>query len=448
MKFPAPGQPFRPDRSPLHYGWVVAVAATVGIACSVPGQTIGVGVFTDSLIEALEIPRTSVSVAYLLGTLCSGLLVSPLGRWLDRRGIRLGAVVSAAGMAAGLVFLSQVDRLVPELDGWSDAFRTSVKVVLVTAGFFLIRFFGQGMMTLASRNMVAKWFDEYRGRVTAVSGVFASFSFSVAPLLFDRMIVSWGWRDAWLGLAGTCGLAFGVFALLFFRDNPEECGLTVDAGRKGKPGRRINRDNLLVREFTKGEALRTYGFWIYNAALSFQGFFITGYTFHIVSVAEDLRIDREAALGAFLPAAFIAVGISLSVGWLIDRTRLKYGLNLFTLGVILIPAGLLSAPSPAAVPLLIAGLALSGGCFAPVMGTVWARFFGRKHLGAISGVNMSSLVIASAGGPIVFSLFFDGLGSYRPALVLGVVCGSLLFLGSLFAENPQRRLAAGRGGAF
>lgn len=443
MNFPGPNQPFRPGRTPVHYGWVVAIAATIGVACSVPGQTIGVGVFTDSLIEAVGLPRTLISICYMVGTLCSGFLVAPMGRWLDRRGIRFGAVASALGLGVGLVYLSQVDRLIPGLASSEDTFAVAARMCFVTLGFFLIRFFGQGLMTLASRNMIAKWFDNLRGRVTAVSGVFASFLFSLTPLLFDGMIRSWGWREAWLVLAGISGLCFGLFALLLFRDNPEECDLTLDAGKKIHPGKKVNRDNLIAHEFTRSEALKTYGFWIFNAAVSFQGFFITGYTFHIVSIASDIGIERDAALGAFLPAAMIAVGVSIFTGWLIDRTLMKYGLNIFAAGITLIPASLILSPAEGSYFLLIVGLALSQGAFAPVIGTVWARYFGREHLGAISGINMSSMVLSSALGPIVFSLSYDFLGGYRPVMFLGMGCGVLLLAGSFFVENPQRRLLGG-----
>lgn len=440
-----PNRPFRPSRIPVFYGWIVAAAATVGIVCSIPGQTMGVGVFTDRLIEALGIRRTWISAAYLVGTIGSGFLITPAGRWLDRAGIRFGAVVSAAGIAAALVFLSQVDRIAAVFSGaFPAAWAIGVKIFFVTAGFFLLRFFGQGLMTLASRNMIAKWFDLFRGRVTSISGIFAAFSFSLAPLLFDWMIREAGWRGAWLVLAGFSGLGFGLFAWLFFRDNPEECGLLMDGGRRIPEGTKGNPDNEVVREFTRAEAVRTYGFWIYNLSLSFQGFFITGYTFHIVSVAQNLEIPRQIALGAFLPAATAGLFISLAVGWLIDRTRLKYSLQVFTLGVALIPFGLLSAPGPHAVGILIAGLAVSGGAFAPVMGTVWARFFGRRHLGAISGVNMASLVFGSAFGPILFSLSYDYLGGYRPVIQISLGVGIALLACSFFAENPQRRLAAAR----
>ncbi|MEL6924535.1 MAG: hypothetical protein AAFO94_10850 [Bacteroidota bacterium] len=47
--------PFKPSRFPISYGWVILIASIAGVLMSIPGQTMGVSVFTDYLIEALQI---------------------------------------------------------------------------------------------------------------------------------------------------------------------------------------------------------------------------------------------------------------------------------------------------------------------------------------------------------------------------------------------------------
>ncbi len=66
-----PDFPVRPVRFPFFYGWVVAVFATLGVCASMPGQTIGVGVFKTRLMEALEMSSMQLSVSYMLGTFLS-----------------------------------------------------------------------------------------------------------------------------------------------------------------------------------------------------------------------------------------------------------------------------------------------------------------------------------------------------------------------------------------
>ena len=89
-----PNFPFGVKRIPLFYGWIVLMAATVGVLMSIPGQTMGISVFTDYLISALEIDRTSLSLAYLLGTVASGFLITKAGTFYDRYGARIMAVIA------------------------------------------------------------------------------------------------------------------------------------------------------------------------------------------------------------------------------------------------------------------------------------------------------------------------------------------------------------------
>ena len=47
-----PDRPFAPRNLPFFYGWWLAAVGTLGILASMPGQTMGVSVFTDQLLEA------------------------------------------------------------------------------------------------------------------------------------------------------------------------------------------------------------------------------------------------------------------------------------------------------------------------------------------------------------------------------------------------------------
>ena len=89
------------------------------------------------------------------------------------------------------------------------------------------------------------------------------------------------------------------------------------------------------------------------------------------------------------------------------------------------------------VPLLIGGFGILGGFFAVLNAIVWPRFFGRNHLGAITGKVMSFLILGSALAPSIFSLCFSTFGSYRLMGWLGIVYLAFLAMASLRANNPQ-----------
>ena len=112
-----PDFPFRPAALPFYYGWAVLVASIVGIVMSAPGQTIGVSVFTESLLEATGLSRIEFSNAYLIGTLISGLLLPYAGSVIDRIGARRGVVLASVGLGAVLAYMSQVDRIAAAVAG-------------------------------------------------------------------------------------------------------------------------------------------------------------------------------------------------------------------------------------------------------------------------------------------------------------------------------------------
>ena len=69
-----PSFPFEPKKFPFFYGWWIPVVATFGMLASIPGQTIGVGVFTEHLLSVSNLSRLDLSIAYMLGTVGSSLL--------------------------------------------------------------------------------------------------------------------------------------------------------------------------------------------------------------------------------------------------------------------------------------------------------------------------------------------------------------------------------------
>jgi len=426
----------------VFYGWIVAAAGAVGLVASVPGQTMGVSVFTEPLMGVLGLTRGQLSFAYMAGTLCSG-LVLPYATWnYNRFGDRKLAVVSSAALGVALLYMSQVDRLAGAAAGWLGLDPGgAAAIVAVSAGFLLMRFWGQGILTIASRNVMAKWWNRWRGRIIAVAGILVSFSFALAPKVLDDLIQALGWRGAWqaIGLALLAG--FSLFAWLLYRDAPEDCGLEMDGGRKAEPRQGDELEFTIHKEFTRREAVRCFAFWAFMGTFALQAAYVTAYTFHVVDIGARMGLERAQILDLFKPIAAAGVATSLAVGWLGDRTRLKFLLAFMAFGMGLAALALAAGEAAWAPWLAAVGLGASGGCFGTLSGQVWPRFFGRRHLGAISGMFMSWTMAASAVGPWLFSLSLAATGSYRAAHLSALVLAGALCVGAFFADNPQRKLA-------
>jgi MFS transporter, OFA family, oxalate/formate antiporter len=425
--FFAPHRPFDPKRLPFFYGYAVVLLGAGGVLASAVGQTVGVSAFTNHLVRDLGIDRSSLSLAYLAGTTGSALMLPRLGRTYDRLGARVLGFVVAIALGLTLILMSFLPATVPV--------GAAVTAGAITGGFFLLRFLGQGAIVLVSRNMVVKWFERYRGIANAVLGGATTIGFSAAPLLFTGMIGRFHWTGAWrmLGIVLAIPVAFSI--ALFFRDNPQECGLAPDGpALSGRAGRRSRP--APATDFTLQQARRTLPFWIFCALPALSSLYFTGLTFHVVSIFEKAGLPSTQALGIFLPASFISFPLGFVAGWLSDQVRLKYLAIVMGLGMI---AGMTAATfleAPWAPGMLKIGMGVNGGIFGILLAMVWPRYFGIRHLGAISGAASGFSVAGSALGPYLFSLTLDLTGSYRPASLIAAAITLVLAALTPFANRP------------
>ncbi len=428
--------PFDPARLPFFYGTVVLVCGTLGVLASAPGQTVGVSVFTDYLIQAHQLSRNWLSFAYFVGTIASALLIARAGHWYDRLGGRWVSTASAAMLALALTGMSFSVPLAASIASvLPDNYRHQASFVVLTLGFFAMRFFGQGMLTLSSRNMVLEWFEQRRGMALAFIGTSVAFGFSMTPPFFEWLIQQGGWSWAWQSIAVILAV-FSVVAFCLGRARPEDHGLSPD-GPYAKQSRKTHTETLSGRHFTLSEARRTYSFWVFTLSVVLSGLVLTAFSFHVVSFFADAGMTRSQAVAVFLPAAGVSVVVELIGSWLSDFVKLKYLAMVQLAGVIVLSLSLTFLEARTSIIFLVLGMGLMQGMFGIISAVTWPRFYGRTHLGVISGFSTSIVVAGTAVGPYLFSVAQDQFGSYRPATLLCAVVALVLFVASSRAERPQ-----------
>jgi|SaaInlStandDraft_1057018.scaffolds.fasta_scaffold02784_6 MFS transporter, OFA family, oxalate/formate antiporter len=428
MKAFHPNFPFSPKRLPFYYGWVVALAGTLGVVASIPGQTMGVSAFNESLLEVLNLDRSGLSHAYLAGTLLSGLLLPFAGKLYDRMGDRRLGVLACVGMGANLLLLSYADRMAQFLGNG-----TMATLILMGILFFLLRFTGQGVLTMVSRTMVSKWFRRHRGLVIGCSGVVVSFSFGYAPRFLHQMVSSLGWREAWQALGMFTIIGMGLLAWLLFRDTPESCSLKLDAGGDGP-------DENLPEEpsFTWKEAQRTTAFWGVALALFAQGLIVTALTFHLEALATGQGLSGQEGFAIFLPMSIIATVTGFLAGWYCDKGPIRWLVFFMMLFLALACWGTTRLDSHLGYWVTVAGLGLSGGCFNPLSAVALPNYFGREHIGEISGRSMSIVVIGSALGPSILSVLLRGEKDFSDGFLFLTSLPLMVVVLTFFMRTPRQ----------
>ena len=428
-------KPFSPQRFPFFYGWIILACGCLGMVMSVPGQTIGVSVFIDPLLEALQLSRSQLSTTYMIGTVISAFCLPIAGRIYDRFGARMMVGGVTIALAITLLAMSAIDRATLGLATVLGlGIQIPIACTLATLGFTAMRFFGQGAMVMVARNMTMKWFKRRRGFASGVIGVVMSLGFSSSAILFNALVDRFSWATTWQLIAAFLLVVFTPFAILFFRDNPHDHGLLPDGMSADSEE---ENEQAIGQSITLAEARRTYLFWAFNLGVCLPALLNTAVTFHVVSIFQEAGYDRELAISMFLPSAIISTCLGFLVSWLSDYTKLKYVLMVSAAGLMITSWAVVQLSAEYGVPLLIGGFALTSGMFGILSTVSWPRFFGIQHLGAITGFTMSWAVFFSAVGPAIFGYAKDFLGGYAPAAYFCLVISLLQLVAAAFVREER-----------
>ena len=409
------------QRSPIFYGWVVWFVATIGLSATSPGQSFSVSLFIDHYITDFGLDRTTVSGLYGLGTFLAALSLTWVGKQIDRYGNRRVSMVVALLFALALLACSLV-----------------MGPITILFSFIAIRGLGQGSLGLVNSTAVAQWFQRRRGRVMGFS--------LVAFALFQRFYLPWmqafiethGWRAAWIFTGVSMGLVILPLLGIFLRDRPENFGLMPD-GRARSASDSLNA--LAEENWQLSEALRTPIFWAFTFARMLAGAWGTALIFHQLSLFQGLGYAPQVAATTFGQIALITAGFTLISGWLVDRLRPGYLIAIQMLALMGATGLALVMTSPLLLFLYTIAFGIFMGVGSVFDGSVWVSLFGRQHQGAIRGFVATTTVIGTAIGPMAFGLAFDHLGSYNPALWLGIALSLAAMFLSLAVKKPTRPTA-------
>ena len=262
-----------------------------------------------------------------------------------------------------------------------------------------------------------------------------------------------------LGAAACAVLAVPAAALL--RRSPESCGCTPDfaQGRSSKAYSQLSVSDdddtdtesshtSETREewsMTLHEALWTRAMWLLCTNALVWGVLGAGFDLHMVSVIDEntpAGVEVDVATQFAAPQALTSCAFGLISGILVDKgydVKWLLGGSCLALSAF---ALLCSMPHYTSVNV---AMGLTRGVYNGLKGTVtsaiFADFYGRQNVGAISSVFQGCAIVGAAAGPATFAVAREFMGEFVtllrvltiPPLVIG-----LLFVA--FLRKPKRDL--------
>lgn len=424
-----------PSRRRPFYGWWIVVGAVIAQFASMGASGQIGGVFlrpmTDDLGWTSAQYTLGGSAAFVFGGV-AGFVIGPL---VDRHGPRPLMLVGAVCYAAALFGMSRQQEL------WQFI------LLSMLAGGAGVSLVGPLVVNIT----LSKWFVVRRGWAIALGSIGISLSGLITPVAMTRVVDSIGWRDAYVVLSIVI-LVLLIPVALVMRRSPEDYGLLPDGARAddGSLEEQHARTDAAVRDsansYTRSEAVRTSGLWALTAGFGLNLTAMSAILVHGIPYMTDAGFTRtEASLG-FAVNGLANLCSKFFWGWGLQRFHPRY-LSAGAFASSATGVGLMAvAAATGALPVMFLGFFAWGFGFGgtiPLGEFLWAKYYGRRHIGAVRSVGVPFTIIFGSAGPILVGLYFDAVDSYDGAflaLVLVYLIGGTTILTS---REPPLKVAAG-----
>lgn len=405
----------------LYYGWVMLPLAMVALVASSPGQTFGISIFNEPMRLSLGLTHGQLAWAYTLGTLFGAVPIAYIGRLMDRHGLRRTMLGVVTLFALACLATSRAE-------GW----------LTLTASFCLLRMLGPGALGFLSGNTLAFWFERRLGTVEGLRQLGMALAMAVIPLLNLWLVERWGWHGAYALLGIGLWLAIFPTFFLFFRNRPDDVGQAIDGALVPRAEATAVVSAVDESGLTLAEALRTRSFWIMTVGTALFGLILTAIFFCLAPIFQERGLSEQHAAATLMVYAIALAAMQLAGGMLADRVPapplLAVGVAGLALGVVVLHLATTTIVAQIACGLLGASQGLFFGATQPL----WARYFGRRHMGEIRGVLMTINVASSSLGPLIAGVTKDHFGEFDFAMIAFALASLPVAVLSMFATPPER----------
>ena len=420
-------------RPRVYYGWViVAVVALGGFTQS--AETFPVlGVFLKPITEEFNWSRSIFTGSTTIGTLLGGLVAVGMGSVIDRFGARWILTLAFVTLGGTLVLMAFITTL------WH---------------FYALQIIGRcvtmGVVGLAMRIIIPKWFVARRGRAVAIGGLGNRVGNTVTPLYVQLLVNLWSWRVA----VAVAGVAMWVISLLpaaiFLRRQPEDMGLLPDGASPEEARDRQDMTCGDAQPSSSGldislsirQVVRLPSFYLLTAGFALTFVVAPGLALHMIPFFTDRGIGSGTAVVVIaLWSASAGLG-SLFFGFLVERysIRVVLGILIFLMATGFFTLLAVHSALSAFLWAFFQGI-VQGGVFT-LPDILFANYYGRASLGTIRGVVWPVQMVANSSGPLSAALAFDASGSYVTIFTVFGILALVASLAVFLARPPDLRAYA------
>lgn len=397
------------------YGWTIVAAAALGIGCSFSVLVITLtGIFAGPI--GAEMGWTSQQIFFgssLAGV--GGVLSAPfIGALTDRLGVRR---VLAFSFIIEILILISFKFLNSELLGYF-------------ARYLALAVLCMGTTQVVFSRVISSWFSRHLGMALGVALAGVGVGGGFWSLTLQKLIDTYGWRNAYLGVAIIVGCITVPLLFMLLRDTPANMGLAVDGSTD--PAAQNKTRAAIGTGMTLREAASTGQYWLMIVSFLLVGSALQAVQLHLVSLLTSRGSSAQLAAAVQASMLFAVIFGRLSSGFLLDHVFAPRVSQLFLIAPIIGISALTIGVSGgwAFASAMCIGVAVGGE--SDVIAYLVRRYFGLKHYSRIYGTFFAAYGAGTAIGPEATAWALKNIGGYDTVLwghvgVLALVIVLLFF---------------------
>ncbi len=421
-------------------GWFVVASGFVIMATCYTIFVNCMSLFQPLIVSELGVTLAQYNISNAISTVVSVLGSLVIGHIADRVSGRILGSLTVIMTSAVLVGMSFVGSL------WQ------VYVLFAVSGCFAV-----ASTRLLISLVTANWFTVKRGLAISIALSGSGFGGAVLSPIVSSLIVSFGWRPAFLALAAICMVFALPITAWSFRTSPREIGLAPLGENEGDVSETAEGAKATEPQPSLRWAVikKHPSFWLLVIAFLLMGLVngailpnqVTNMTSVTVNGAKIVTGGHDPIwAGTVLSAYMVTVVIAkISLGAIYDKFGLRFG-NILGSVACIVACVALCFPATDLGPIVAAISFGIGTCMGTITPTIAAsKQFGMADLGKVTGTITSLEMVGGTVGAIISGVLFDSSQSFASTWIVCLVCSVAMLAFLLLSEPSAAKLRAAAG---
>lgn len=407
---------------------IMATCYTIFVNC--------MSLFQPRIVSDLGITLAQYNISNAISTVVSVIGSLVIGHIADKVSARILGSLTVIMTSAVLVGMSFVGSL------WE------VYALFAISGCFAV-----ASTRLLISLVTANWFTAKRGLAISIALSGSGFGGAVLSPIVSNLIVSVGWRPAFLVLAAICMLLALPITAYSFRTSPREIGLAPLGENEGDVREEKAAKTTGTTVSVGWARVKTHpSFWLLVTAFLLMGLVngavlpnqVTNMTSVTVNGTKIVTGGHDPIwAGTVLSVYMVTVVIAkISLGAIYDRFGLRFG-NILGSAACIVACVALCFPATDLGPVVGAVAFGIGTCMGTITPTIAAsKQFGMADLGKITGTITSLEMVGGTVGSILSGVLFDVSGSFASTWIVCLACSVVMVVFLVASEPSAAKLIA------